>query len=88
MDHVRAWVEMKLANGADERECELPFLTSALKMVSVVLGVFLSLVSWIVLDSSLCVERNWEDFGAKVWIWMNYTMLISIVLNKEHIWNI
>lgn len=32
-DHVRAWVERKVAAGAGKRECELPFLTGAPKMV-------------------------------------------------------
>lgn len=33
-DHVRAWVERKMAGGVEERECELPFLTGASKLVS------------------------------------------------------
>ncbi|ONK69689.1 uncharacterized protein A4U43_C05F25710 [Asparagus officinalis] len=31
-DHVRAWVERKMADGVEERECELPFLTGASKL--------------------------------------------------------
>ncbi|XXG58516.1 hypothetical protein AAC387_Pa04g0815 [Persea americana] len=31
-DHVRAWVEKKVASGVPERECSLPFLVNAPKM--------------------------------------------------------
>lgn len=45
-DHVRDWVEKKVVAGVPERECSLPFLINAPKMViSLFLGFFLFCIS-------------------------------------------
>lgn len=63
-DHVRDWVDSKVAGGADERECELPFLTSVPKMVRFTVLIWGSGFNLIleILNSS-CDIRNRRKVG-------------------------